>query len=155
MATATLTTQLCDQRCTLDRFIVCIQISSETNISTEGWNEHLRAVIAPGYIHACALINLPREGRIVAASTAAPDVSDARNRQKLTFFVYDSIQLSILYMWLMGLLDVAFACQYPSSICPICSWTNRLRNDLLCVGWGVKLYSLTHCSWTMVLQLHV
>jgi len=22
--------------------------------------------------------------------------------------------------------------------------TTRLRNDLLCVGWGVKLYSLTH-----------
>jgi len=22
---------------------------------------------------------------------------------------------------------------------------DRLRNDLYCVGWGVKLYSLTHC----------
>jgi len=27
----------------------------------------------------------------------------------------------------------------------------RLRNDLYCVGWGVKLYSLTHftcCVWS-------
>ena len=22
----------------------------------------------------------------------------------------------------------------------------RLRNDIYCVGWGVKLYSLTHCT---------
>jgi len=25
-------------------------------------------------------------------------------------------------------------------------WRPRLRNDLYCVGWGVKLYSLTHAS---------
>jgi len=27
-------------------------------------------------------------------------------------------------------------------------WTFRLRNDLYCVEWGVKLYSLTHFWWT-------
>ena len=34
----------------------------------------------------------------------------------------------------------------------------HLRNDLFCVGWGVKLYSRTHslqCSWTSSLELSV
>jgi len=26
----------------------------------------------------------------------------------------------------------------------------RLRNDLYCVGWGVKLYSLTHCHLVLL-----
>jgi len=33
-------------------------------------------------------------------------------------------------------------------------WHNRLRNDLYCVGWGVKLYSLSHCcSHIFLLQI--
>jgi len=31
---------------------------------------------------------------------------------------------------------------------------DRLRNDLLCVGWGVKLYSLTHCCHMYQLSQH-
>jgi len=31
------------------------------------------------------------------------------------------------------------------SKCDVC-WVYRLRNDLLCVGWGVKLYSLTYAG---------
>jgi len=34
----------------------------------------------------------------------------------------------------------AFSCRKTSSR----EWKFRLRNDLYCVGWGVKLYSLTH-----------
>ena len=30
------------------------------------------------------------------------------------------------------------------SISQVIGCEDRLRNDLLCVGWGVKLYSLTH-----------
>jgi len=26
----------------------------------------------------------------------------------------------------------------------LATFAHRLRNDLYCVGWGVKLYSLTH-----------
>jgi len=29
------------------------------------------------------------------------------------------------------------------TVCYLCNWA-RLRNDLYCVEWGVKLYSLTH-----------
>jgi len=31
------------------------------------------------------------------------------------------------------------------SISQVIGCEDRLRNDLLCVGWGVKLYSLTQC----------
>jgi len=30
--------------------------------------------------------------------------------------------------------------------CVFCACAFRLRNDLYCVEWGVKLYSLTHCA---------
>jgi len=29
----------------------------------------------------------------------------------------------------------------------------RLQNDLYCVGWGIKLYSLTHAIKTNIVQL--
>jgi len=31
----------------------------------------------------------------------------------------------------------------------------RLRNDLYCVGWGVKLYSLTYCGNCMQTLCHL
>ena len=36
----------------------------------------------------------------------------------------------------------------PISALPSPACTLRLRNDLYCVGWGVKLYSLTHPACT-------
>jgi len=46
-------------------------------------------------------------------------------------------------------LYLVFACLFSCtalfvSISQVIGCENRLRNDLLCVGWGVKLYSLTH-----------
>jgi len=32
------------------------------------------------------------------------------------------------------------------SISQVIGCEDRLQNYLLCVGWGVKLYSLTHCN---------
>jgi len=34
-------------------------------------------------------------------------------------------------------------------LCDMLPLEFRLRNDLYCVGWGVELYSLTHCPWSM------
>jgi len=32
--------------------------------------------------------------------------------------------------------------------CSVYSFVLHLRNDLYCIGWGIKLYSLTHlCSF--------
>jgi len=30
-------------------------------------------------------------------------------------------------------------------VCVHSTWKGRLQNDLYCVGWDVKPYSLTHC----------
>jgi len=39
------------------------------------------------------------------------------------------------------LVSTNFIARYPEQL--------RLRNDLYCVGWGVKLYSLTHSPWAV------
>jgi len=36
------------------------------------------------------------------------------------------------------------------SISQVIGCEDRLRNDLLCVGWGVELYSLTHYLLTIL-----
>jgi len=43
--------------------------------------------------------------------------------------------------------SVQQAAGYPllNRTCITLPWCIRLRNELCCVGWGVKLYSLTHC----------
>jgi len=46
-------------------------------------------------------------------------------------------------------LYLVFACLFSCtalfvSISQVIGCEDRLQNDVLCVGWGVKLYSLTH-----------
>ena len=46
--------------------------------------------------------------------------------------------------------ELSFVCLFSCttlfvSISQVIGCEDRLRNDLLCVGWGVKLYSLTRC----------
>jgi len=57
----------------------------------------------------------------------------------------------VLYFNLSALFDLylVFACSFSCtalfvSISQVIGCEDRLRNDLYCVGWGVKLYSLTH-----------
>jgi len=39
------------------------------------------------------------------------------------------------------------------SISQVIGCEDRLRNDLYCVGWGVKLYSLTHSPCLSIMTL--
>jgi len=57
----------------------------------------------------------------------------------------------LLFFRLFALSDMylVFACLFSCtalfvSISQVTGCEDRLQNDLLCVGWGVKLYSLTH-----------
>jgi len=51
----------------------------------------------------------------------------------------------VLYFYLVSVC--LFSCTALFfSISQVIGCEDRLRNDLLCVGWGVKLYSLTHDS---------
>jgi len=57
----------------------------------------------------------------------------------------------LLFFRLSTLFDLylVFACLFSCtalfvSISQVTGCEDRLRNNLLCVGWGVKLYSLTH-----------
>jgi len=57
----------------------------------------------------------------------------------------------LLFFRLSALFDLylVFVCLFSCaalfvSISQVIGCEDRLRNDLLCVGWGVKLYSLTH-----------
>jgi len=57
----------------------------------------------------------------------------------------------LLYFNLSALFDLylVFACLFSCtalfvSISQVIGCEDRLRHDLYCVGWGVKLYSLTH-----------
>jgi len=45
-------------------------------------------------------------------------------------------------LWFSAILANKYCC------CCGFRFTLRLRNDLYCVGWGVKLYSLTHFRFT-------
>ena len=47
---------------------------------------------------------------------------------------------------------IALSTVLSSSFLPV---VLRLRNNLYCVEWGVKLYSLTHCRWFLVLVVPV
>jgi len=51
-------------------------------------------------------------------------------------------------------LYLVFACLFSCtplfvSISQVIGCEDCLRNDLLCVGWGVKLYSLTHSRYVL------
>jgi len=60
----------------------------------------------------------------------------------------------VLYLYLVSVC--LFSCiALFVSISQVIGCEDRLRNDLLCVGWGVKLYSLTHVNcWLSVYTQH-
>ena len=60
-----------------------------------------------------------------------------------------SFVLLFFRLFALSYLYLVFACLFSCtasfvSISQVIGCEDRLRNDLLCVGWGIKLYSLTH-----------
>jgi len=61
-----------------------------------------------------------------------------------------SFVLLFFRLFILSDLYLVFACLFSCtalfvSISQVTGCEDRLRNDLLCVGWGIILYSLTHC----------